>query len=535
MQVTANKPSPDFALVFRALPGLYLLLSPELKVLDATDLYACTSNFKIADILGKHILDTFPENPAKTDEHSKQNVIASLNAVLATQKPHTMPTVRYDVPLVDGGFERRYWNTTHSPILNSAGDIVYILQEASDVTASVLQEQLIEQNRERLSLLTSTLNAVTWEYDIEKGKTTWGGNLQHAFGYKPEEMGSGKEAWLSRVHPKDIATVNRSFEQATSAGNRFWSCEYEFRKADGSYARVLDQGYFIYDITKKPIRIVGSMIDLTESRQSEENLKETNARFWHLLEKLPYISFMADAKGRAIYFNDNWYEYTGIPKGQVDGWINAIHPEDSALVLTSWNEATRTGHVFEQEYRIRNHIDGQYRWFLDRCAPMYDEQGNVKFWIGTITDIDELRETITQMQLKEQQFANILNLLPAHLCLLMGPAHVCRYVTPGVFKMYGNRHYVGKPANEIWPETQPINFTEVFDKVYQQQEPVSFKEVLVPVTPNYGEPQKDAYFNIQFQPLLDPNRHVEGVLMSAVEVTELVECEQRATRSGAPD
>ncbi|OKL41074.1 hypothetical protein A3841_14710 [Pontibacter flavimaris] len=507
-------------------------------MLDATRLYADASHFKLEDICGKHILDTFANNPEKTDEHGKQNVMASLRFVLANKKPHMMPIVRYDVPLEQGGFERRYWRTSHTPILDPAGNLVYILQEARDVTALVLQEQLNEQNRERLSLLTNTLHAVTWDYDIENNRMSWGVNLQEAFGYSPEEMGqpnTGNTGWLSRVHPDDAAAALESLRQAAEAGHKYWSCEYRFRKANGTYAYVLDQGYFVYNDNNKPVRQVGAMIDLTESKQSEKTLKETNERFWHLLEKQPYMSFMADAKGRITYFNDNWYEYTGISKGQVDGWINAVHPEDSAHVLTAWNEATRYGHAFEQEYRIRNHVDGQYRLFLDRSVPMYDEEGKVKFWIGTMTDIEDQREALTQVQLKEQQFANILNLLPAHLCLLMGPTHTCRYVTPGIYSMYGNRHYLGKPASEIWPETQPIHFTEVFDKVYQQQEPVSFKEVLVPITPSYSGPQKNAYFNIQFQPLLDPNRHIEGVLLSAVEVTALVECKQKAASSGVPD
>lgn len=538
MPLTDNQLSPDFALVFRALPGLYLLISPELKVLDATRLYAETSRFKIEEIVGKHILDTFPENPAKTDEDSKQNVMASLNFVLANKKPHVMPIVRYDVPLEEGGFERRYWRTAHTPILDKAGTLVYILQEPRDVTALVLQEQLNEQNRERLSLLTNTLHAVTWDYDIENNRMSWGVNLQEAFGYSPEEMGqpnTGNTGWLSRVHPDDAASALESLRQAAEAGHKYWSCEYRFRRADGTYAHVLDQGYFIYNDSKKPVRHVGAMIDLTESKQSEETLKETNERFWHLLEQQPYMSYMADAKGRLIYFNDNWYEYTGLPKGQVDGWSTAIHPEDSAQVLTAWNEAASFGHLFEQEYRIRNHTDGQYRWFLDRCVPMYDEQGKVKFWIGTVTDVDELRQAITQIQLKEQQITNILNLLPAHLCLLMGPEHTCRYATHGIYQMFGNRHYLSKPAREIWTETEPVNYLEVLDKVYQQQEPISYKEIKLTIARNFGSDCEEAYFNLQFQPLLDANLRIEGIVMSAVEVTELVLCKQKAQKSSIPD
>ncbi|WP_276498720.1 PAS domain-containing protein [Pontibacter litorisediminis] len=533
MPITQVKLSPDFALVFRALPGLYLLLSPELKVLDATERYARTSNFDLEGTIGKHIMDTFPENPEKSDEPAKTDLTASLSYVLAQKQPHTMPQVRYDVPLAGGGFERRYWTTTHTPILNANGELVYILQETRDVTETVLQEQLNEENKERLTLLTETLNAVTWEYQVAQDKLNWGEKLQQVFGYSPKDMARGRESWSSRVHPADYEAVQQNLEQAVSSGGNTWTSEYRFQKADGAYAYVQDQGVILYDEKCRIERLFGAMIDLTESKQSEESLRESKARFWHILERLPHMAWMADAKGRLIYFNENWYDYTGLPQGQVQGWINAIHPEDSAHVLTAWAESYTHGYMFEHEYRIRNQADGTYRWFLDRGVPMFDEQGKVEAWIGTFTDIEEQRSALAQVQLKDQQLENILRLSPAHLCLLMGPDYVCRYVTPGIYKMYGSRQYLGRPAREIWPDMPQPEFMLSLDQVYQEQSPVTIKEVCIPFSRHFGDPQQEAYFDLQLQPIINSDQQIEGILLSALEVTELVQCKQKAQNAGA--
>lgn len=517
---------PGFNGIFRALPGLYLILTPDLVIVDATDAYLATTLSSRKAIRNRYFFEVFPNNPATPDLDSAQNFEQSLRYVLQHRQEHTMEALRYDIPRPQeqgGGFEERYWSPINRPILGEDGELLYILHEARDITDQVLQRQESQYLRERLYLLTNALDAVSWEYDIVNNRMSWGKGLQEVFGYTPDEMGPGGESWDSRVHPDDFEKVQQSIQQATSGGSKIWVGEYRFRRGDGTYAHVLDQGYIIYDHTNTPVRTIGSIIDLTKTKQSEQNLRESNARFWHLLEVLPHMAWMADASGRITYFNSNWYAYTGMAPNQVSGWLNAIHPEDSANVLTYWNEAARSGQVYEQEYRIRHHLSGEYQWFLDRGVPMHDEEGRVKSWIGTMTNVDEQHNALSQIQLKDRQLENILKLSPAHLCLLMGPEHICRYVTPGVYRMYGSRRYLGRPACDIWPELNETGFLELLDKVYHEQEPVRIEEFRIPQQP------EEAYFTIEYQPILTDDGQTEGLLLSAVEVTELVRCRGRKT------
>jgi PAS domain S-box-containing protein len=513
--------------VFRALPGLYILLSPELVIVDCTERYSRTTYFNIDDVIGRNILDTFPDNPDESNQKARHDLELSLQHVLKHKEPHVMPVLRFDVPLPpeqSGGFEERFWHTTNTPILDKEGEITYILHETRDITEKVRNER----NVKRLDLLSSALHAVLWEYDNVHNRSYWGESIQKVFGYTPEEMTSSEKSWEVRVHPEDFPAIMSSIEQALSSGEKTWTGEYRFLRANKTYAYVLGQAHISYDKNGHPELTVGTMVDLSSRKRAEQDLRESNERFQKLIESLPLMAWTASPSGKILHFNRNWYSYTGMPQGQTEGWINMVHPEDSAQVLTAWRKAVVTGQLLEEEYRLRDYIDGSYRWFLERAVPIQDENGKVKLWIGTYTDIHEQKHVLEQLRVKDQFMENILKTSPAHLCLLSGPKHICQFVTPGVYHMYGSRQYIGKPASAIWPELEVFEFGKLLDQVYHEGVTVSINEFRTPIDRHQrGEPQ-DAYFNFKYQPLLDSDGNVEGVLISAIEVTELVSAKNKA-------
>jgi PAS domain S-box-containing protein len=506
-------------------------MAPDLTILDATDAYLQALLLKREAIVNQYIMDTFPDNSNLSNEKAKEDLDLSLDHVLRHKKPHTMPMLRYDIPLAaerGDGFEERFWSTTHTPVLTDDGEVAYILQETRDITNQVQQELNNLYRKEHLTQLTSATNAVVWVYDEVKDQLLWGGSAYTVFGYTPEQMGTVLDAWAKRVHPEDLPAVMESLKKPKEAGSLKWAAEYRFLKADGTYTTVLDQSYTMLGSDHKPFRTIGSMIDTSMGKHAQEALRESNERFQQLIEALPLMAWTASPSGKILHFNRNWYSYTGMPQGQTEGWINVVHPEDSAQVLTAWRKAIVTGQLLEEEYRIRDYIDGSYRWFLERAVPIQDENGKVKLWIGTYTDIHEQKHVLEQLRVKDQFMENILKTSPAHLCLLSGPKHICQFVTPGVYHMYGSRQYIGRPASAIWPELDVFDFGKLLDQVYHEGVTVSINEFRTPIDRyQRGEPQ-DAYFNFKYQPLLGGDGNVEGVLISAIEVTEFVSAKNKA-------
>ncbi len=109
-----------------------------------------------------------------------------------------------------------------------------------------------------------------------------------------------------------------------------------------------------------------------------------------LAEAIPQIVWTADPDGYNDYFNDRWFEYTGLTKEETyRSNKDAMHPDDVERYRRAWEEAVRSGEEYEIEYRFRRAEDSTYRWFLGRAIPVKDEGGRVIKWFGTCTDIHD--------------------------------------------------------------------------------------------------------------------------------------------------
>ena len=116
--------------------------------------------------------------------------------------------------------------------------------------------------------------------------------------------------------------------------------------------------------------------------------RESEVRYRSLADAVPQIVWTTDAVGKALFYNERWYEYTGLRSGAADSAVEIVHPEDRARMTDHWAAAKGDGSPFELEYRFRRH-DGSYRWHLARAVAQHDEGGNVTGWVGTALDIED--------------------------------------------------------------------------------------------------------------------------------------------------
>lgn len=128
----------DFRLLFESAPGLFLVLSPDLRIVAASDAYLRATLTERERIIGRHLFDVFPDNPGNPDADGVANLRSSLERVLSTRTADAMAMQKYDVPLPDGsGFEERYWSPSNFPVMDEDGNIRFIMHRAEDVTSYV--------------------------------------------------------------------------------------------------------------------------------------------------------------------------------------------------------------------------------------------------------------------------------------------------------------------------------------------------------------------------------------------------------------
>lgn len=128
---------PDYPALFTASPYPYLLIDTGLVIIGANPAYLRATGRVVSDIVGKHIFDAFPSNPTDPDSTNLDEVRTSIELAISSQKPHTSALLRYAVPIEtpEGTvFDERYWSAIHTPVFDEAGKVVFVSQNAIDVT-----------------------------------------------------------------------------------------------------------------------------------------------------------------------------------------------------------------------------------------------------------------------------------------------------------------------------------------------------------------------------------------------------------------
>jgi two-component system phosphate regulon sensor histidine kinase PhoR len=138
------------------------------------------------------------------------------------------------------------------------------------------------------------------------------------------------------------------------------------------------------------------------ARTRDLMISQGNLKF--LSDKIPVIVWTALPNGSIDYFNQRWFDFTGLEfeDSKGNGWQKMLHPEDRKKIISIWQHAISNAENFEIEYRCKG-ADNQYRWFLGKAVPFKDEEENLIAWFGTSTDIEDQKKAIE----KKDEFIGI--------------------------------------------------------------------------------------------------------------------------------
>jgi PAS domain S-box-containing protein len=133
-------------------------------------------------------------------------------------------------------------------------------------------------------------------------------------------------------------------------------------------------------------------------------LQDIQGHFRMFAEALPHIAWMTDPYGGGAYFNQRWYDFTGLERSSATGsqWIAAVDPDHRPDIESAWAEALSSRRLFEAELRMRS-ADGEYRWFAARAEPIRGPSGEILLWLVTSTDIDKRKRAESALRQFEGQ------------------------------------------------------------------------------------------------------------------------------------
>jgi len=161
----------------------------------------------------------------------------------------------------------------------------------------------------------------------------------------------------------------------------------------------------------------------------EAALRDSEAKFRTIANAMPQMVWSTLPDGHHDYFNQQWYDFTGVPEGSTDGlgWRDIFHPDDQARAWALWNHSLATGEVYEIQYRLRHH-SGQYHWTLGRALPIRDQAHQIIRWMGTCTDIHDQKLAEELLKRESERKDEFLAMLAHELRNPLG-RRLARFVT----------------------------------------------------------------------------------------------------------
>ncbi|MGO4524702.1 PAS domain-containing protein [Microvirga sp. 2MCAF35] len=414
----------NFEALFSASPNPYVLVDLSLTIVGMNDAYLQVTMRKREDLIGRNMFDAFPSDP---DSASHRQLRSSFDKVIREKSADYLSVIEYAIPLPNGqGFEERFWSATHTPLFDEAGEMAFILQHTVDVTelhrlrnlakSTVLSSgpsALIETDMFRRAQAVQQANEV-----LNAEQQRLRGLFQQAPGFMAALSGPqhvftmANTAYLQLIGRENIVgkpvrealpeVVEQGFvellDRVYEGGQPFVgrSIRIVLEQGDGDVQdeRFLDFVYQpIFDANGKVSGIFVQGHDVTEQKRTEEALRESEERFRAIANSIDQMIWATQPDGFHDYYNQRWYEYTGVPDGLTDGegWNGMFHPDDQERAWVIWRQCLETGEPYHIEYRLR-HRSGEYRWVLGRAQPVRDEEGRIKRWFGTCTDIHDFKQ-----------------------------------------------------------------------------------------------------------------------------------------------
>jgi PAS domain S-box-containing protein len=272
--------------------------------------------------------------------------------------------------------------------------IIILAQGALIVALAVQRRQrqsiqlALQESQQITELATGAGELGLWSRPLNDGEMWMNAPMRALFGFGRHEPLRFDDV-VARVHPDDRARVMAEVERAQASGLPF-ALEYRTDLPDGTQRWVLVKGRTMDDVYGRGPRRMGVVLDITERKHSEENLRESEARFRVMANTAPVMIWMSDADKLCTFFNHGWLEFTGRTLAQElgYGWSEGVHPGDLERCLRVYATAFDARREFDMEYRLRRH-DGEYRYVFDHGVPRFATDGTFLGYIGTCLDLTE--------------------------------------------------------------------------------------------------------------------------------------------------
>jgi PAS domain S-box-containing protein len=432
----------------------------------------------------------------------------------------------------------RYGNTKY--FLNNLigivenGAVVRAWGMQRDITELKRAEETARESEERLRRISAATQDSIWEIDLKTNLLWWSEQARPLFWNRPGNWRPSMEDWCDGIHPEDVERVKARFEQFLRNDERAWTDEYRFRRADGSYVYILDQGQKFYDEGGTPILIAGAMTDITERKRAEEALSESEERFAKAFRASPdglVISRLAD--GIILEVNDSFAALSGYERDEMIGkstldlglYVDSADRQRALAILKEKN------YVRDFEFELRRK-SGEARLITFSAEPL--ELRGEHCWLTIVHDITERRRAEEALRKSEEHARRQLSYVeaiyataPVGLCFLDSDLRFLR-INDLLAEFDGKsvEEHLGRTVREAAPEVAD-KAEPVLRRVIETGEPALNVEESVVTA---AQPGVVRHFISSYYPIKNGDGRALGVNVVVMDITQIKKIEEELAR-----
>ena len=275
-----------------------------------------------------------------------------------------------------------------------AGDAIQLILR--DICERKRTEAILRQNEERLTLAFAGAQEGVWDWNIANGAVLYSPRWKQMLGYAEAEIEPHVGAWERLLHPEDKPRAGQ-LRESLARGGETYEGEFRLRHKDGHYIHVLSRGFPVRREPGGPVvRIVGTHLDITERKRTEEALRESQERLTLAFAGAREGVWDWNIETNAVVYSSQWKQMLGYAGHEIEphisAWERLVHPEDRTRAEEASASVARGEPTYEAEFRLR-HKDGHYIHVLSRGFPVRRvPDGPVVRIVGTHFDLTERKQ-----------------------------------------------------------------------------------------------------------------------------------------------
>jgi PAS domain S-box-containing protein len=285
------------------------------------------------------------------------------------------------------------------PLRDEDGNIVKWYGVTTDIEDRKCAEESLRRSESYLAEAQRLSQTGSWAWSPDQDIRYWSEECYRVLSFDPQDGLPRFEEFFQRIHPDDQPGFREIIQTAIREKTE-WQADYRIVHPDGPVRDIHVVAHPVLNTSGHLVEFVGTVIDVTERKRAEEELRRSEIELRQILDFAPWHVAVLGADGKAMYLNKAGLDYHGLTR---EAWQDhdphrLIHPDDHDRILTGAGQAKLlSDQPFEIEARLVRK-DGQCRWFLFRFNPLRDGEGRVTRWYVTGTDIEDRKQTEERLQ-----------------------------------------------------------------------------------------------------------------------------------------